>query len=76
MVHNGFEEDPDFMGEAEYQRATFDKASGEVVNAAGEGAKPAEGAEDLFAVEDAGQGEQFMAVKPWIGAVVEPDNRK
>ena len=27
---------------------------------------------DMFAGQDAGKGEQFMAVKPWIGAVVEP----
>ena len=27
-----------------------------------------------FEVEDVGEGEEFMAVKPWIGAVVEPDN--
>lgn len=29
---------------------------------------------DFFAAEDAGAGEQFMAVKPWIGAIVEPTN--
>ena len=29
----------------------------------------------MFAVEDAGAGEQFMAVKPWIGAIKEPQNR-
>ncbi len=31
---------------------------------------------DLFEAVDAGSGEQFMAVKPWIGAIKEPDNRK
>ena len=29
----------------------------------------------LFEEVDAGQGEQFMAVKPWIGAIKEPQNR-
>lgn len=28
----------------------------------------------MFEEVDAGQGEQFMAVKPWIGAVKEPLN--
>jgi hypothetical protein len=28
----------------------------------------------LFEEVDAGQGEQFMAVKPWIGAIKEPQN--
>ena len=28
--------------------------------------------EDLFVAVDAGQGDEFMAVKPWIGAIVEP----
>ena len=27
----------------------------------------------MFEVEEAGEGEQFMAVKPWLGAIVEPD---
>ena len=31
---------------------------------------------DIFEVVEAGSGEEFMAVKPWIGAVVEPTNRK
>lgn len=29
---------------------------------------------EFFEVEEAGEGEQFMAVKPWIGAIMEPDN--
>jgi hypothetical protein len=27
-----------------------------------------------FEAEEAAEGDQFMAVKPWIGAVKEPDN--
>lgn len=30
----------------------------------------------MFEAVEAGEGEQFMAVKPWIGAIVEPDSRK
>ena len=28
----------------------------------------------MFAVEQAGEGEKFMAVKPWIGQIAEPTN--
>ena len=45
------------------------------MNAPDEGEKP-EGEGDFFEVQEAGEGEQFMAVKPWIGAIMEPDNRK
>ena len=31
---------------------------------------------DIFASVDAGGGEEFMAVKPWIGAIAEPASRK
>ena len=31
---------------------------------------------ELFEAVDAGAGEQFMAVKPWIGAIMEPTSRK
>ena len=30
--------------------------------------------EDLFEAVDAGEGDNFMAVKPWIGAIFEPDD--
>ena len=33
----------------------------------------AEQENDFFEVEDAGAGEQFMAVRPWIGQIAEPD---
>jgi len=32
------------------------------------------GGDDLFATEDAGPADSFMAVKPWIGAMKEPTN--
>ena len=48
-MYSGFAEDPDLEAEANYQRSTFDKTTGEVVNAPNEGAMPAEGGEDLFA---------------------------
>ena len=53
-------------------RVVFDKATGEIV----ESNEPRERPEDggLFEEVDAGQGEQFMAVKPWIGAIKEPLN--
>ena len=31
---------------------------------------------DIFEVVEAGSGEEFMATKPWIGAVIEPSSRK
>ncbi len=31
--------------------------------------------DDLFSVEVA-EGEQFMAVRPWVGQITEPDERK
>jgi hypothetical protein len=76
MLFSGFNDDPEFQGEANFQRTTFDKANNEVGLAGEERLKPPEGADDLFAAEDAGTGEQFMAVKPWIGAVIEPESRK
>ena len=30
--------------------------------------------DDFFEVEEAGEGEKFMAVKPWIGQITEPAN--
>jgi WD40 repeat protein len=44
----------------------------------GKGEAGSEGAEkpesDFFECMDAGQGEQFMAVRPYMGAIMEPDN--
>jgi len=58
--------------EANYQRAQFDKATNSIVVA-----EPSDKPDtDLFEEVDAGSGEQFMATKPWIGAVIEPQNRK
>jgi len=61
----------DFDMENGKQRVAFDKESGEVVDVNEPRELPEGG---LFDEVDAGQGEQFMAVKPWIGAVKEPLN--
>ena len=62
----------DFDMENGKSRVVFDKVTGEIV----ESNDPREIPEDagLFEEVDAGQGEQFMAVKPWIGAIKEPLN--
>lgn len=51
-------------------RVRFNKATGEI--GIEEPRDKPEG--DFFEVEEAGEGEQFMAVKPWIGAIKEPAN--
>jgi len=63
----------DFDAENGRSRSRFDKASNQVVD----GAEPREDIPDgagLFEQVDAGTGDQFMAVKPWIGAVKEPSS--
>ena len=72
ISHSGFNDDKVFCDEAEFERAHFDKGTGEVVIL--EPTDKPEG--DFFEQVDAGQGEEFMAVKPWIGAVMEPTDRK
>ena len=53
-------------------RIVYDKKTGKGVVC--DGGKDDEGREnDFFAVEEA-EGEQFMAVRPWIGQVAEPDS--
>ena len=52
-------------------RTKFDKATGEIIECEDGSEKPDTA---LFEAVDAGEGEQFMAVKPWIGAVKEPTN--
>ncbi len=70
-VANGFNDDKNFQLEADYSRSTFDKSTNAVVDIEEPKDKP-EG--DIFASVDAGGGEEFMAVKPWIGAIAEPSN--
>jgi microtubule-associated protein-like 6 len=63
-------DDPDM--EADGGRIKYDKKTGKGVMA--DAGKDDDGREDdFFEVEEA-QGEQFMAVRPWIGQVTEPDN--
>ncbi len=73
LISGGYADDNGFVNESEYSRGQFNKRTGQV-DEAGDPVERPEG--DFFEAVDAGQGEQFMAVKPWIGAVVEPQNRK
>ena len=59
----------DFELEAQRERTRFNKATGEAEIEKERKDKP-EG--DFFEAVDAGEGDQFMAVKPWIGAIKEP----
>jgi hypothetical protein len=52
------------------ERTRFDKKTGEVIYGDPED-KPDN---DFFEAMDAGAGEQFMAVRPYVGAIKEPDN--
>lgn len=54
-------------------RVRFDKKTGKQMRCQ-DGGKDDDGREDdFFEVEEA-TGEQFMAVRPWIGQIEEPDN--
>lgn len=73
ILNSGYNDDKQFANEADYSRATFDKGTNEIREIEDPKDLP-EG--DIFEVVEAGSGEEFMAVKPWIGAVVEPTDRK
>lgn len=65
-----FNDDEDFL--ADGQRIRVDKKTGK--STVDDNGKDDDGPEDdFFAVEEA-EGEQFMAVRPWIGQIEEPDN--
>lgn len=64
-------DDNNFVMEADWKRTQFDKKTGQVVDAQDPRERP-EG--DLFEAVDAGAGEQFMATKPWKGAIKEPSS--
>jgi len=67
-----YNDDADCFNES--RRAKFDKKTGKA-HMLEDGIDDVERPDnDFFAVQDAGEGEQFMAVKPWIGQVAEPDN--
>ena len=74
-VNEAFAESPEFQeDQAEgHYRKRENKKTGEV-----EDYEAGENQPDddmfLFEEEEVKQGEEFMAVKPWIGAVKEPDN--
>ena len=64
-------DDKEFIGETNQQRKRLDKKSGKAGTNVAEKEKPET---DFFEVMEAGQGEQFMAVRPYEGAIVEPTN--
>ena len=62
----------EFDADMNQRRCTVDKKTDQVVQYEdGFNDKPET---DFFEFEEVAEGEEFMAVKPWIGAVVEPDN--
>jgi len=60
------------MRDGDERRPKFDKKTGKVIIITDKKEKPDN---DFFEAQEA-SGEQFMAVRPYIGAIVEPDNRK
>ena len=67
---SGFDcDDPDMLNEVNARKMRFNKKTGGVDNNACDMPE-----DDFFEVEEAGEGEQFMAVKPWKGQIAEPDN--
>jgi len=64
-------DDNEFVAETRTKRKTFDKKKGKAVEVAEPTEKPET---DFFEPLEAGQGEQFMAVRPYIGAIMEPTN--
>ena len=52
-------------------RMCYNKKTGQYEPKNMDGARPED---DFFEVEEAGEGEQFMAVKPWRGQIAEPAN--
>ena len=70
-----WEDGDDFNVDANAKRFTADKLTGEVVDRENLEDNHPEG--DFFDFEEEEvvvEGDQFLAVKPWIGAVKEPDN--
>lgn len=66
-IDDEFKEESKMLGA---NRKRFDKSKGKIV----EVKQAAEDREfDFFEVDDAGQGDQFMAVRPYEGAIMEPD---
>lgn len=55
-------------------RAKFDKKTGKAIQCPDNVDDCERPQDDFFQVQDAGEGEQFMAVRPWIGQIAEPDN--
>jgi WD40 repeat protein len=69
--NGGFADDATFKAEENIRRVKFDKSSGQAVVVTAPSNKPES---NFFDATDAGHGEQFMAVRPYLGAIVEPAN--
>jgi len=72
MGGTAYEEDADFCDEIGQERARYNTKTGQYEKVKFGEAEEQE--DDFFAAEEAGEGEQFMAVRPWIGQIAEPDN--
>ena len=71
VVYEKDEQDEEFDNEGTRKRKRFDKKKKGAVEG-----DPAEKPEfDMFEAQDAGKGEQFMAVRPYEGAIKEPASR-
>lgn len=66
-----YKEDKAFVAERDAKRTKFDKKTGKAVTVSGPKDKPES---DFFEAVEAGHGEQFMAVRPYLGAIMEPAN--
>jgi microtubule-associated protein-like 6 len=68
----GLEEDQAFADDNNSKRTRYNKKTGQYEDCQhGENDAPED---DFFAAEDAGAGEQFLSVRPWIGQIAEPDS--
>jgi len=63
--------DSDLLNDSKDTRVRFDKRTGKAVVTSDPKQKPES---DFFEAVEAGHGEQFMAVRPYLGAIAEPDN--
>ena len=62
-------------GEMEsFQRQKVDKATGEIVDVDVDERQDMDDFGFEFEVEEATEAKEFLSVKPWLGAVVEPDD--
>lgn len=73
---SGYKEDAEFMAEARRKRRAYDKKKGFAVECGEDDVPDHDECYDedpLFEEQDAGS-QEFMAVRPWIGQIAEPDS--